>query len=121
MREVKIRYIVRHKSSGNIEVKHYYLNQIEQRPLKELSPVFLADYETLSRDMYTGLKDKNGNELYFDDYIHVHFGSNYDRTVPIKDIYDLSNLIQLIDEFGATFEISRIQCYWRNPNDPTTS
>ena len=54
---------------------------------------------------YTGLTDKNGKELYFNDYIHVYFGGKYNKTVPIKDIYDLSNLIRVIDDHGATFKI----------------
>lgn len=61
------------------------------------------DPETIGQ--YTGLTDKNGKELYFNDYIHVYFGGKYNKTVPIKDIYDLSNLIRLIEDHGATFKI----------------
>ncbi|NGP46001.1 hypothetical protein G4V62_13970 [Bacillaceae bacterium SIJ1] len=69
MREIKFRYILRHKASGNIEVKHYYWGQIEKRPLEKLSPAFLADYELLSRDVFTGLKDRHSMEIYKSDVV----------------------------------------------------
>lgn len=60
---------------------------------------------------YTGLKDCNDVELYFDYYVHVFFGKKYDSTVPIRDIYELANLIRLIEDHGATFEV------YSNPYD----
>ena len=64
MRSIKFRYIVKHIASGNFEKKIYTLNQIEERPLKELSPVFTADYELINRDQFSGFKDKNGVDIY---------------------------------------------------------
>ena len=64
MKSIKFRYIVKHIASGNIEEKIYTLNQIEERPLKELSPVFAADYELINRDQFSGFKDKNGVDIY---------------------------------------------------------
>ncbi|MEN7434626.1 YopX family protein [Bacillus velezensis] len=66
MNNIKIRYVFRHKETGNVELKTYYISQLEERPARKLSPVFCEEfgYELISRDLWTGTKDKNGKEIY---------------------------------------------------------
>lgn len=65
----KIRYIMKHKPTGNIHVVHYFLAQIERKPLKDLSIVFSNEHELVSSDQYIGLNDKNDEEIYGGDVL----------------------------------------------------
>ncbi|TWJ95204.1 hypothetical protein CHCC20495_0714 [Bacillus licheniformis] len=45
-------------------MKWYSIGQLEEREAAKLSPVFSDEYELISRDLYTGLRDKNVQEIY---------------------------------------------------------
>ncbi len=61
MQEIKIRYVLKNKTTKQIHFKWYYLSEIE----KGLNKLFdIENYDIISRDMFTGKQDKNGKDIY---------------------------------------------------------
>ncbi|MCY8513782.1 YopX family protein [Bacillus atrophaeus] len=81
MNNIKIRYAFRHKETGNIELKTYSISQLEERPPRKLSPVFCEEfgYELISRDLWTCLKDSNGENIYGRDFIKITYDTAFSK------------------------------------------
>jgi len=59
---MKIRYILKNKNTNQIHIKKYEIEAIEKGGLKELFDI--DNYEIIARNLFTGLTDKNGKEIY---------------------------------------------------------
>lgn len=58
----RIRYAVKNKTTGHIDLKYYPLPQVECQGLAKLFDV--ENYDIIARDFPTGLTDKNKVEIY---------------------------------------------------------
>lgn len=63
MREIKFRYMLQHDETGRITWQIFTLEDISSRLYLDM-PGRFAQYEIFAKDQYTGLRDKDGAEIY---------------------------------------------------------
>jgi len=124
MREIKFRYRVQDRKTKQIIIFCLSIDQVESTPTGFTENFFnWMKFDLLSRDEYTGLKDKNGNESFESDYIKSEFGIEgiiiFDlgafsvdiKKIGEKSMYDIASKPCLFDM--GDFEIIGNQ--WGNP------
>ncbi|MBU8575713.1 hypothetical protein [Bacillus pumilus] len=79
--DIIIRYVFKHRFSGNIEIKKYSTSQLEAREAKKLSPCFdETEYELISRDLCADEE----KDVFVGDLIKVsHFSGDYVAVVKL--------------------------------------
>ena len=81
MREIKFQFLYKGlpfsgaNEGFNWHKKVYSLDQLIEKPLSQLSDAH-GQSELIAKRQYTGLKDKNGKEIYEGDLIELHKNKN---------------------------------------------
>jgi len=133
MSENKFRYVFKNKNFGDYSFYYLTLGEIERGASLKIfqSGMIENDYELISRDRYTGLKDKNGKEIYGEDLVGLWMPDEYREGYlinksfadPFKVIWKRGGFVcefegetQFLDEyFDASEDLEIIGNSYENP------